>query len=100
MSELLLLLKSQEIERENLRFQCLHSNLVHRQYTGCVGRGTFYPREDIVCLNCGKKKIIYRSHDEVDMDVVKTIENQPGFLDQRITTIEYEYELLPRKGDK
>ena len=96
MSELKTMLQRHRDEVTALRATCKHEKLNMRSDRSQIGLGTCWPRIDIVCRNCGTKKIIFfRSEEEYKRrgDIIKTLEKQPGFADQRTTVIAYDYEI-------
>lgn len=98
MSELKTMLERHESEIERLRDTCPHKRLIQRLDSSGVGCGSAYPRIDIICPNCGKKKIIFRDHWEAKTKVVLTFAIQRGFKDQRQDTeIRHLYELEEQK---
>jgi hypothetical protein len=96
MSALKQMLNRHHEEILELRKTCPHESLKMSQDRSGIGCGSCWPSIDIVCKNCGVMKIIFfRDEDEYKnrANILKTLEIQKGFKDQRITTIQYEHQL-------
>lgn len=92
MSQLKKIMESYYKQVEELQLKCKHlsKDIVIRTDSSVVGRGSLYPRIDVVCINCGKKRIIFDISPRVKIN--KSIEFQ-GFKDERFGSISYLREL-------
>jgi len=90
------MLKRHREEIDLLRESCPHANLKKSSDRSQIGLGTCWPRIDIVCKDCGSKKMIFfRSQEEYanKANIQNTLSIQEGFQDQRSSVFQYEYEL-------
>ncbi len=90
------MLKRHREEIDLLRESCPHANLKKSSDRSQIGLGTCWPRIDIICKDCGcKKMIFFRSQEEYEKqdEIQTTLVIQDGFKDQRISTFQYEWEL-------
>lgn len=96
MSELLELITQHREATDALRKRCLHHEKDIKLWLdhSCVGCGSAYPSINVVCRNCGSKKIIFRTHEEVrsKKKADKTLKLQ-GFKDERVTWTDHQWEL-------
>jgi len=93
-SQLKAMLQRHRDEIEALRKSCSHDekSIKIRLDRSVIGCGTGHPAVHVVCRNCGCMKIIFELDADARKTVRKTMDRQ-GFKDERISTIQYEYEL-------
>ena len=96
MSELKKLLEKHRNEIEHLRDTCKHDKKyikIKKDY-GCVGCGTAFPSINVICTNCGTKKIMFLSRDEQYIKPKKVLTIQRGIRDQRLNGyVRHDWEL-------
>ena len=99
MSELLELIRQHRQQAEDLRARCPHKKKDIKLWldSSCVGCGTAYPSINIVCKNCGTRKFIFRTHEEVRKKKKPrlTLKLQ-GFKDERLSYTDNQWELGDR----
>lgn len=57
------LLAKHRAEIDALRASCSHTKLIKYEDSSCVGAGSAFPSVRIVCVNCGKRKTIFRNRE-------------------------------------
>lgn len=79
-------------EKRQLRKDCKHpiKYLIKRTDNRCIGRGSIYPRRDIICKLCGIKKMVF---DEKSWKGIKKTMKKTNLKDERISFIQYNHEL-------
>jgi hypothetical protein len=83
-------------ELEELRKTCTHDVKYLKIWFdhSCVGRGWGTPSVNIICRNCGSKKIMFRTSEEMKVRIFKTLKRQRDIKDQRLDCrVEYDWEV-------
>lgn len=83
-SELKELLDKHRKEIDTLRKNCSHEKkyIKIREDSSCVGCGSIHPSVNVICRNCGSKKIIF-GLDSCKRKTVKKSLKRQGFKDER-----------------
>ncbi len=79
-----------------LRKRCSHQKtmLTIKFDHSVVGCGSAFPSIHVICINCGKTKIMFRSYKEMEMGkrlkIQLTLKRQLGIEDQRLDCVSNE----------